>query len=228
MPSPEANRPPTWSDEPDRVEDLRVDLPRALLARRRVREAQEVEVRAVVAGVADLASCEGGLKRERAGERHRHVRVRRRLQAVVHDLGDEPRHAQELGGQRARIGQLRAPIVDRAWCSGVLRPVVLGHGDRDLVGLVAGDARGDPLDLARPGAAAGIGWLTWTSAARISPSLIPTRRMAPPRRANVAFLWPAGMGLPFSGMFALWRPVRARGRPGAAPWPVPPSHPGWQ
>ena len=46
-------------------------------------------------------------RRQRPAERQRDVRIRRRGQAMVHDLRDEARHAEELRRQGARIGMFR-------------------------------------------------------------------------------------------------------------------------
>ena len=87
----------------DFMQDASVDLPRPVLAGRRVGQPQQVQVRAVVARVTDLASGQERLQGERPGEGHHGVRVRRRCQTMVHHLRDEAWDAQQRFGQRARI-----------------------------------------------------------------------------------------------------------------------------
>ena len=85
------------------MQDAGVDLAGPVLAGRGMGQAQQVEVGAVVARIADLAAGQKGLQRQRPAERHHRIRVGCRGQAVVHDLGDETRHAEQIVGQRAGI-----------------------------------------------------------------------------------------------------------------------------
>ena len=76
-----------------------------VLAGGRVRQAQEVEVRPVVAGIANLAGGQKGLQGDRAAERHHLVGVWRRLEAEVHDFAHEAGNTQQC--QRHRAGVFR-------------------------------------------------------------------------------------------------------------------------
>jgi hypothetical protein len=74
------------------VQDLGVELPWLVLSGGGVRKAQKIEVRPVVAGIADLPACESRLERERPAEGHHHVWVRCDRQAMVYHLGYEARN----------------------------------------------------------------------------------------------------------------------------------------
>ena len=103
------------------VENAGVDLPRPVFAGRRMRQAQQVDVRAVVAGVADLAAGQHGLQRQRSAERQRRVGVRGGRQAMVHHLGDEAGHAEHRLRQWPGIRISKRRI--RRW----LRDAVANH-----------------------------------------------------------------------------------------------------
>ena len=62
-------------------------------------------------------------------------------------LGHEPRNAVHLIWQRSRVSYAQRGFTHRDDQSLILRPVILSHGDRDLVGLVACDTRGGLFDL---------------------------------------------------------------------------------
>ena len=107
MPSPQANRSPSAVGQPDLVQDRGVDLARPVLAGRRVRQAQQIEIRAVVTRIADLAPGEQRLQRQRSAERHDLIRIGGGRQAVVHHLRDEPRNPQHVLRHRSRVIRFR-------------------------------------------------------------------------------------------------------------------------
>lgn len=77
------------------MRDLGVQLARPVLPGRGVGQAEQVDVGAIVARIADLAAGQERLQDQRAAERQGDVRVRGRRQAVVHQLGDEAGDSQQ-------------------------------------------------------------------------------------------------------------------------------------
>jgi len=88
------------------VDDAGVDLARPVLPGGRVRQAQQVDVRAVVARIAHLATRQERQERKRPGEGHDRVRIGRGRQAVVHHLADKAGDAKKVVGHGPGVGNL--------------------------------------------------------------------------------------------------------------------------